>query len=313
MKVSIKKLFTGIFLLLALVLNASCSDWNDIEAVDIDPQHAKDQNPELWARYMESLRIYKLERPHFISYGSFSNGAEESKNEGAYLRSLPDSLDFVVLANSEHITAYDREDIPLLKEKSTRVLYLVDYVAKMSELADAAALGAWLDKAVVAVTELGLDGFAFNGLPLYGGTDAEQAARKEAARLIVSKLSAANKLLIFEGDPAFVDAADLDKLDYVVLNTANIDNAVNLKLQVANVIDNYALPKEKLLLAAKIGNKLVDEENVKQDAVTNMVDRVVSLGPVGGLAIYSLGDDYYQPKMNYQTCRTAIQAMNPSR
>ena len=213
MKISINKLYSGLFLLLILILSASCSDWNDIEAVDIDPQHAKDQNPELWARYMESLRIYKQERTHYITYGSFENGTEQSKNEGAYLRSVPDSLDIVTLANSENITAYDREDIPSLQEKSTRVLYLVDYAKKMTELADAAALSTWLDKAVATATELKLDGFAFNGLPSYGGTDAEQAARKEAARLIVSKLSAFGKTLVFEGDPAFVDAADLSKLD----------------------------------------------------------------------------------------------------
>ena len=48
---------------------------------------------------------------------------------------------------------------------------------------------------------------------------------KEAARLIVSKLSAFGKTLVFEGDPAFVDAADLSKLDYEVLNTTDIENA----------------------------------------------------------------------------------------
>ena len=313
MKISINKLYSGLFLLLILILSASCSDWNDIEAVDIDPQHAKDQNPELWARYMESLRIYKQERTHYITYGSFKNGTKQSKNEGAYLRSVPDSLDIVTLANSENITAYDREDIPSLQEKSTRVLYLVDYAKKMTELADAAALSTWLDKAVATATELKLDGFAFNGLPSYGGTDAEQAARKEAARLIVSKLSAFGKTLVFEGDPAFVDAADLSKLDYVVLNTTDIENAVNLKLHVVNILETYALSKEKLLLAAKIGSKLTDEDLNKLDAVTEMTNRVISLGPLGGLAIYALGDDYYQAKMNYQTSRMAIQTMNPSK
>ena len=39
-------------------------------------------------RYMESLRIYKQERTHYITYGSFENGTEQSKNEGAYLRSV---------------------------------------------------------------------------------------------------------------------------------------------------------------------------------------------------------------------------------
>ena len=33
----------------------------------------------------------------------------------------------------------------------------------MTELADAAALSTWLDKAVATATELKLDGFAFNG------------------------------------------------------------------------------------------------------------------------------------------------------
>lgn len=303
----------ALLVLLTLALPTACSDWNDIEPVNIDPQHPKDQNPELWERYMESLRVYKQERPHYITYGSFDNGAEQAKNEGAFLRSLPDSLDIVTLANPENITSYDREDIPAVQEKSTRVLYLVDYAAKMTELTDAAALGTWLDKVVATVNELHLDGFAFNGLPLYGGTDAEQAARKEAARLIVSKLSAVNKTLVFEGDPAFVNADDLDKLDYIVMGTAGIESAVSLKIYVANVINTYALPKEKLLLAAKMGAKIVDEENVKQDAVTNMIGRVIPLGPLGGLAIYALGDDYYQTGMNYQSCRTAIQMMNPSK
>lgn len=293
-------------------LFTSCDDWTDPKEVDYITQDPDKQNPELWARYLESLRVYKQERPHYITYGSFDNGVEQSQNEGAYLRSLPDSLDIVTLANSENITAYDREDIPTLQEKSTRVLYLVDYAAKMSELADAAALGAWLDKAVATATELKLDGFAFNGLPSYGGTDAEQAARKEAARLIVSKLSATGKMLVFEGDPAFVDAADLEKLDYIVLNTAAIENAVKLKLQVTNALETYALPKEKVLLAAKIGAQLVDEDLKKVDAVTEMPNRVVSLGPLGGLAIYALGTDYYQANMNYQMSRTAIQTMNPS-
>lgn len=139
-KISITRLYTGLFLLLALLSIASCNDWKDIESVDIAPQNAKDQNPELWARYMESLRVYKQERPHYITYSSFDNGAEESKNEGAYLV-LPDSLGIVTLANSENISTYDREDIPLLQEKSTKVLYRVDYASQAAILSDAAKTG----------------------------------------------------------------------------------------------------------------------------------------------------------------------------
>ena len=294
-------------------LFTSCEDWTDPEEVNYTIQDPDKQNPELWARYMESLRVYKLERPHYITYASFNNGVEPSKNEGNYLRSLPDSLDFVTLANSENITAADREDIPILQEKSIRVLYHVDYATKMAELPDDAALGAWLDKAVATVAELKMDGFAFSGLPLYGGTDAEQAARKASAKLIVSKLSATGKTLVFEGDPFFVDAADMEKLDYVVLNTADIERAVALKLLVANTLETHtSLSKTQLILATKMNGKLADEDGTWYNAVLEMPNRVVGLGPLGGMAIYSIGEDYYQPERNYHTCRTAIQTMNPS-
>ncbi|WP_195533317.1 glycoside hydrolase family 18 [Bacteroides finegoldii] len=315
MKISIPNIFTYLFLLLALFATASCSDLTDQKTVDIDPQHAKEQNPELWARYMEALRTYR-QSEHFITYGSFDNGTEKPKNEGAYLRSLPDSLDIVTPTHPESLTSYDCEDILLLQEKSIKVLYLVDYTAQMSTLTDAAKLGAWLDKAIATASQLGMNGFAIKGTPLYGGTEAEQAARREAAKLIVSKLSAGlrdDDLLIFEGDPAFVDTDDLDKLDYVVLNTATIANAVDLKLYVTNVIDNLALAKDKLLLSAKVGSKLVSEEGDKLDAVANMTDRVISVGPLGGLAIYNLGDDYFHTGMNYEVTRKAIQMMNSSR
>lgn len=312
MKFSIHSIFTRLLLLLALFTIASCSDWTDQKTVDVAPQNAKEQNPELWARYMEVLRIYKQSK-HFITYGSFDNGADQPKNEGAYLRSLPDSLDMVTPSNPEKLTSYDCEDILLLQEKSTKVLYLVDYAAQTTNLTDAAKLGEWLDKAIASALQLGMDGFTFTGTPLYGGTDAEQVARKEAARLIVSKLSATGKMLVFEGDPAFVDAADFDKLTYVVLPTATITSAVDLKLYVTNVISNYALPKDKMLLSAKINEKLTDEEGEKLDAVTEMTNRVTSLGHLGGIAIKALGDDYYHTSMYYQISRTAMQIMNPSK
>ena len=313
MKAILNNLLLLCLLFPAWALPVACSDWTEPETVDLSVRDAKEQNPELWARYMEVLRAYKQSK-HFLTYTRFSNGAEKPLSEGDFLRSLPDSLDIVSLGNSGNITAYDREDIPLLREKSTRVLYLVDYAARDTVLTDAAKLGAWLDKAVATAAELNLDGFAFTGTPLYAGTEAALAARKEAARLIVSRLSAASqgKLLVFEGDPAFVEAAGLEKLSYVVLNTEKVANITDLKLKVAGVLAS-GVTKEKLLLSAGIGSQIADEANVKRDAVPHLTDRVASLGPLAGLAICAIGDDYYNAKMNYETTRTAIQLMNPSK
>ena len=134
--------------------------------------------------------------------------------------------------------------------------------------------------------ELNLDGFAFTGLPLYNGTDAELASYKEKSRLIVSKLSTAtgqDKLLVLEGNPAFVDEADFDKLNYIVLNTAELTNVTDLKLQVTGILANSLLSKDKLLLSVQMGGQVIDETGVKQEAVTLMTDRVVALGPLAGL------------------------------
>lgn len=300
-------------LLALLIVAASCTE---IEPVRLDYQSAAQQNPELWVRYMQSLRTYKLESDHYIAYGSFDCGVQNSVNEGDYLRSLPDSLDFVALANAENLTQYDREDIPALQEKSTRVLYKLDYAAKMAELKDEAALKSWLDKAVTAAMELGVDGFAFTGIPLYGGTEDEMNARKAAAKTITDKLSATGKILVFEGDPAFVANADcLDKLDYAVLNTADITHSVALTLHVENILTAYGdkLPKEKIILAAKIDGQIVNEENRKVDAVLDMTDRVPAPGPVAGMAIYNMSEDYFPDRIGWQTVRTAIQLLNPAK
>lgn len=302
-------------LLLVLMLPTACSDWNEPEVVDLGTKSPKEQNPALWARYMKILRTYK-QSDHYLLYARFDNATENPVNEGGFLRSLPDSLDIVSLSNSDKITTYDREDIPLLQEKSTRVLYLVDYATQAATLSDVAKLGVYLDKAIASATELNLDGFAFTGIPLYGGTEAERAAQKEKSQLIVSKLSAAagqNKLLVFEGDPAFVEASDLAKLSYIVLNTADIDNATDLKLRVTGILTNGIIPKDKLIPATRVGNELTNEENVKQDAVIELTDRVAALGPLAGLALYDIGNDYYHPTRYYEKTQTAIQLMNPSK
>lgn len=192
---------------------------------------------------------------------------------------------------------------------------MVDYASQIADLSDATKLGAYLDKSISEAKKLSMDGFAFTGTPLFGGSEAEQAWRKEAAQLIVSKLSAAteqNKILVFEGDPAFVNTADRAKIDYIVLNTTDIDNITELKLWVRRAIGDNIIEKNRVLLSAKIGNQITDENNVKQEVLPYITDKVASLGPLGGLAIYGIGDDYYHARMNYESTREAIQLMNPS-
>ena len=102
-------------------------------------------------------------------------------------------------------------------------------------------------------------------------------------------------------------------MNYIALNTTDLTNVTELKLMIAGLPDSNSLPREKLLLSARIGDQIIDEKNEKQNAVYLMTDRMPAMGPLGGIAIYSIGNDYYNPKMNYENTRTVIQQMNPSK
>ena len=306
---------TLIAVLLMMAGFSSCDDWTTPEPVTLEVKTPKEQDPELWARYMEALKAYK-QSPHYVVYGKFANGTEKPASAGQLLRSLPDSLDMVSLANADKMSEADRQDIAVLHEKGTKVLYCIDYAAKAGELSDAGKLEACLDKAVTDAGQLQLDGFAFTGIPLYGGSEAEIKARRDAARLIVQKLSAVagagkDKLLVFEGNPAFVAEEDMAKLSYVALDTEKTGNVTDLKLQVSLALSQKGLSKDKLLLTALPDGEITNEENVKKQAIGELTDRVAALGPLGGLAIADIGKDYYDPAKSYSRTRSAIRLMNP--
>lgn len=307
---------TALLQLAAAFLLGACSKWNEPEALQLKLSGAKDRDPQLWGRYMDVLRSYKS-GSHYLTYAEFDNGAVSPVNEGSFLRSLPDSLDIVALSRPDAISDFDREDIPLLKEKSTKVVLKLDYTAMAAEsLADNAALQSRLDRLASQARELSLDGFVFTGAPLYDGTPEQLSARREAAVLIVSKLRAAagsTGLLIFEGVPEFLTTEDRAKLDLLIAPTSSFDNVVNLKLMMNSLLSAEGVSKEKVLLSAVIGGEIYDSNNSKKPQVPLILDYVASLGPLGGIALKNIGEDYSNPLTNYATTRGVISSMNPSR
>jgi len=208
-----------------LALGATaCSDWTETEAVERQVQRPADQDPAFWAEYTAALRDYK-QSEHFLTYARLYNSPTPSASEKDYMRCLPDSLDIVSLTNADNFSTYDAEDMSVMREKGTKVLYQVDYAARKADFADAAALNTYLDGVIAAVQAQGLDGYSFTADPL----DATATAS------IVATLSAARtdgQLLVYEGNPLFVAEADRAKLDYVVLDTEATTDITTLKLQV---------------------------------------------------------------------------------
>ena len=291
--------------LVVLLLGASCSDWTETEAIENTVYKPWEQDPALWADYTAALRAYK-QSEHYLSYARLHNSPAKAASEQDFMRCLPDSLDIVTLTNADNFSAYDAEDMAVMREKGTKVLYQVDYAARKAEFADAAALASYLDGVIASVAANGLDGYSFTTDPL----DAAATAS------IVATLSAAKtdgQLLVFEGNPLSVAAADRDKLDYVVLDTEKAENTTDVRLQVLNATDYAGIAADRLLLAAEIDAPLQDADRTEYAAVELMARCVVEYGPLAGFAAYNIAGDYYHADRNYSTIREAIQTLNPSK
>ena len=80
----------------------------------------------------------------------------------------------MALTNADNFSRYDAEDMAVMREKGTKVLWQVDYAGRAAEFADAAKLGAWLDRVVSSVAANGMDGYSFTGIPNAGDPAAVQ-------------------------------------------------------------------------------------------------------------------------------------------
>lgn len=293
-----------------ILLTASCADWTEIKSVRIDVQHPWDQDPELWENYRASLRAYKS-TDHCLIYARLENSPQRPSNEKSFMRSLPDSLDIVSLANADNFSRHDAKDMEWMRSVGTKVLYQVDFASRREEFASAAELDAYLDKAISSVRDNGLDGWSFTGIVRLG-----DALNAELSSIIVSRLSAAKQdgqLLVFEGDPGFINADDRQKIDLFVLGTEGMEHVHDVHMSVFAATSAMGIAKEKILLAASLEHSIYDEKLVVNDAVTEMTECVMAFGPLRGLAIYDLGVDYYNYDGNYIRTRQTIQTLNPSK
>lgn len=291
--------------LVVLLLGASCSDWTETEAIENTVYKPWEQDPALWADYTAALRAYK-QSEHYLSYARLHNSPAQAASEQDFMRCLPDSLDIVTLTNADNFSAYDAEDMAVMREKGTRVLYQVDYAGRKAEFADAAALKTYLDGVIAAVAAHGLDGYSFTADPLDAAATATIVATLSAAR-------SDGQLLVFEGNPLSVAEADRAKLDFVVLDTEKAENTTEVQLLVLNATGYAGIAPEKLLLAAEIDAPLQDADRTEYAAVELMARCVVEYGPLAGFAAYNIAGDYYHADRNYSTIREAIQTLNPSK
>ena len=129
MKKQIKNIFVLSSLVIAVFVGfTSCSDWTEIDKLEMSEPNIETDQPELWAKYLQALREYK-QADHKYMYGVFDNSTKEISSRGQSMTSLPDSLDFVVMMYPDNLVELELKDMTKVREKGTKVIYEISYFA----------------------------------------------------------------------------------------------------------------------------------------------------------------------------------------
>lgn len=125
MKPTINRLLLPLVALFAVSLSA-CSDWTDTESLEIHYPSIEEQNPALYAKYLETLRNYKA-RSHKVVFVTMENHAEAPRQQNHHLTNMPDSVDFICVTRPADMHPMLVSEIGKVHEKGTRVVYGISY------------------------------------------------------------------------------------------------------------------------------------------------------------------------------------------
>lgn len=340
----------GKFVLSALVATtvsfASCSDWNDVESVNVIQPNIKDQNPALYAKYLENLKTYK-NSDHKLVYAWFDNSEKTPFNRAQHLTEIPDSVDVVALMYPENLVERELKEIESIRtEKGTKVIYTVDFDA-MKLIYDLRAkeqpapkegeTSTFPDFVTFMVDSLNhslslADKYNYDGISIsYLGksmihlTQAEKKIYIENQNVFMGMIKTwlerhTNKILLFEGQPQnLIDKTILEKCQIILLPALTLKNQYELTYSVA-LAKVEGVPTDRL--GIKVSSISLDESDNKTGYFADG-SRIIPIAAqwvnsahdgytIKGLGIVNINTDYYNPSLVYKYSRQAINTLNPS-
>lgn len=178
MKRTISNIFCGVAFLLATLAGTSCNDWTKNEKIAVEDPVFGEGDPELYARYLASLRAYKS-GDHRRTVVWFDNSNKQPASRGGFFSDVPDSVDVVALTAGGRLTVEELEQVEMLREKGTKVIGAFDCQAALARDEDAQIpeerLSAALAERIWEIEADGLDGLTL----CYESTDPTFATEEE--------------------------------------------------------------------------------------------------------------------------------------
>lgn len=343
MKNKILLLSISIFLLL------SCSDWTEIESLDIDQPNISEQNPALYEQYLKGVRDFK-KSDHKATYAWFNNSEKTPFSRAHHIVDLPDSIDVISLMSPDNLADWEVAEMESVrKEKNTKVIFTMDFdvmkftfdnmVAdlmdqKFENEEDRPALPDFIEFLVDSVShtlslveKYNYDGIslAYKGKSILHMTDGEKLLHKTYEKAFIGiaedwKVRNKNKIIVFEGYPQnLLNNTILASCNHIILPLANADSKLKLGYELIFTKEE-SIPSDRFIIATKTTSlDLSDQKTGYWIDGTKALQGTAEwiLAPyseieVAGIAIYNISNDYFNSDMIYKHSRNAINTINPS-
>jgi hypothetical protein len=323
-------------LLGAILANATaCKEWTEVKPIDIANPDLEQQNPALYAKYLEDLRAYK-NMPHKINIGWFNNSKKQPTSQGEHIAKVPDSLDFIVLDHP--LSLADREITEmteLFEKKGTKVIYEIDFNAIKTDFIKKEDKNLVFDdfaKDTINSILNTTDRFPYQGLIVsYQGKELTHLNTTEIAQLEAEENlffgllrpwfeKNRSKAVFFKGSPQYlINRNILQQAKYIILPTENSIDRGGLSYALLSAIANN-IPTDKFVVTASMTSYKADEAKLGyfQDgsrAAIATAQWAASLQnglQIQGVGFKNLSYDYFNVLKSYQYSRQAIQITNPA-
>lgn len=343
MKNKILLLSVSIFLLL------SCSDWTEIESLDMVQPDIANQNPELHKQYLQSIRDFK-NSDHKVTYVWFDNSEKVPYSRAHHIVDLPDSIDVVSLMSPDNLADWELAEMEEVREeKNTKVIFTMDFdemklnfdnmladfmeqeYDEEEEKPEAPDFISFLVDSVnhtlSLVNEYNYDGIslAYKGKSIIHMTEKEKTKHKAYEKAFIGiaedwKERNQDKMIVFQGYPQnLLDRSILESSEHIILpiNEATSKQELNYELISAKANN---VPTDKFVVAADMTS--LDTSDQKTGYWTDGSKALQgtaswAVAPhagvdIAGIAIYSVSTDYYHSSRVYRNTRRAINTINPS-
>ena len=334
---------------ISIFLFVSCSDWTEIESLDMPEPSISEQNPELYAEYLKNVREFK-NSDHKLTYVSFDNSEKVPFSRAHRIVDLPDSIDVISLMHPDNLADWEIAEMKSVREnKNMKVIFTMNFDEMKSDFnemikvledkeyeneEDRPALPQFIpflvdsvNHTLSLVSKYKYDGIslAYKGMSIFHMTNAEKTLHKTYEKAFIGiaedwQERNQDKMIVFEGYPQnLLNKSILKSCDNIILPVTNADNKLKLAYELNSAqVEN--VPTDRFIIATSIPSLDLSDKKTgywadASRALQNTAIWVLSPqsgSEIAGIAVHNVSNDYFNTDKAYKYTRNAINKINPS-